>query len=44
MNRSLRSSSQQRSPLLCGSGDEGIKLTPKGEEDSRPISIINRLN
>ena len=40
MNGLLRSSGQQRNPLLCGGGDEGIKLTPEGDDAGRPISIV----
>ena len=43
INLSLRSSGQYFIPLAGGGGEEGIKLTPDGDEASSPISIVLNL-
>jgi len=42
INSMLRSSelAQGWTPLGAGGGDEGIKLTPDGDEAGRPISMV----
>jgi len=42
MNKLLRSSGQGCTPLRCG-GDDGMKLTPEGDDADRPISIVERV-
>ena len=43
INSRLRSSelAQGWTPLGAGGGDEGIKLTPDGDEVGRPISMVS---
>jgi len=36
----FRSGCQGSTPLGAGGGDDGIKLTPDGDEDGRPTSMV----
>jgi hypothetical protein len=40
INSLFRSGCQGSTPLGAGGGDDGIKLTPDGDEDGRPTSMV----
>jgi hypothetical protein len=42
MNSLFKSRCQGSTPLGAGGGDDGIKLTLDGDEDSRPTSMALR--
>jgi hypothetical protein len=44
MNSLFKSGCQRSTPSGAGGGDDGIKLTPDGDEDGRPTSMVLRLN
>jgi hypothetical protein len=40
MNSLFRLGCQGSTPLGAGGGDNGIKLTPDGDEEGRPTSMV----